>query len=476
MVEQEIKNYRGYWWLPHNPNTIISGNLCINPNKGIELDTVGSLLSIQEVLDAVDESDTDKVLLGKTVDGKAVTLIDWYHSKSNRTYSDSQLDLSISSYSAKFAIVGKRHFINKDEIIFTSAEARFNLLDEWLSVTGFNFHEKEDERGFSQFNLEYVYPNKLEFYIDDISSTFSTNYFFNTQYSNLNWRLSHKSFLKLTPDKSESLDWYMKQFYEIQKLLTIMTGFPVDPIAFRGYGIDININKEQKIQEEFEIYLQTHNNFNDNFENYPTQLLLTVPHLRSQLSVIVNNWFRKAEILAPAITLYVATISTRLGYAEFQLLNYAQALEALHRRVFGGQYMSDEEYTPISTILIDNIPNNLSKSHRDSLKSRLKYANEFSQRKRIKELLDQVWENCLTHFIHNKNEFIDQVISTRNYLIHYDESSASKAVFGSEIFYLAQRLKILLLTHILINIGNPQESVYLAIKGFEPFQYLKKRN
>ncbi|MDJ0798723.1 MAG: hypothetical protein QNJ51_18205 [Calothrix sp. MO_167.B12] len=506
MDVHETKIYRGYWWLPNNPSVTISGNLCIDINKGIELETIGSLLSEQEIFDAGYDSSPYEILLGKTVDGKAITLIDWHHSNSSFTYSNSPLDLSVALYRAKFAIVGKRHFIKKDEIKFTSAEVRFSLLDEWLSITGFNLPKEVSEGniqfwqiyllrlalesrsyslmryaffklgGSDKFYLEYSSPEKITFRIDYINTHFSTNYFFKIHQSYLNWQLKQKSFLKLIPDNSQSINWYMKQFYSLQKLLTVMTGFPVEQIVFLGYGNDIQIDKNAKTKEIFEIYLRTHSNFKDSIEKSPTQLLFTVPCLSTQLSLVVNNWFKKSEILDPVINLYVATLSTHLVYAEFQLLNYAQALEAFHLRVIGGKYMSDVEYESICNILTKQIPPEINKDHQQSLKNRLKYGNYFSQRKRIKELLEEVWDDCLNKFINNKTRFIEEVISTRNYLIHYDESSASKAVVGNEIFYLAQRLKVLLLTHILIQIGIPKYNVYKAIKRFEPFNYLKSRN
>jgi hypothetical protein len=169
----------------------------------------------------------------------------------------------------------------------------------------------------------------------------------------------------------------------------------------------------------------------------------------------------------------VATLSIDLGYSEFRLLNYAQGLEALHRRVFGGKYITDDEYEPIADVLIKSIPEEVARDHRSSLEGRIKYGHEFSQRKRIKLLLDDVWTGCLDEFIEDKNTFVDKVVNTRNYLIHFDPISASKAVFGTEIFYIAERLRILLVTHILLKLDIPRENVYRAIKQFNQFTYLK---
>ncbi len=137
--------------------------------------------------------------------------------------------------------------------------------------------------------------------------------------------------------------------------------------------------------------------------------------------------------------------------------------------------MTDEEYEPVCQTLIESIPETIENSHRDSLKGRIKYGHEFSQRKRIKFLLDEVWEGGLDKFIDDKNIFINKVINTRNYLIHYDSASESKAVGGSEIHYIAERLKIILIAHILMQLGIPKENVYRDIQRFANFEYLKIR-
>ena len=86
--------------------------------------------------------------------------------------------MSISIYSARLAIVGRRHFINKDEITFTSAAVRFSLVDEWLSRSGFSYEEEVDERGCRKVSVKYACPDSINFYIDSIGAYFYTNYVF----------------------------------------------------------------------------------------------------------------------------------------------------------------------------------------------------------------------------------------------------------------------------------------------------------
>ena len=91
MDVQETKRYTGYWWLPNNPSKQVSGSLCIDPRKGVELETVGSLLS-REIFDTRHEIFSQEALLGVTTDGKAITLIDLHNTKNSSNLNSSQFD------------------------------------------------------------------------------------------------------------------------------------------------------------------------------------------------------------------------------------------------------------------------------------------------------------------------------------------------------------------------------------------------
>lgn len=473
------KKYEGYWWFPCNPDKKVTGILTINQREGIELKTVGSLLPRNAIFgDKIEELDQE-ILLGQAIDGSFITLIGTNCIHYNSSSSTSPFDLSTSTHTASLAIVGKRHFISKSEVVFNSAEVRFSPLDEWLYTSGFNSEDEYDTGGrLTNFSLEYEHPEVLEFSIDSIEAEFKTDYKFNRNYENLQYlHLQYKSFFRLTPVEPQAFNWYSNKFDSLKKFLTIMTGFPVSTCEIVGYGSEffIDSDSDTKAKEEFQIYVKVSNTFLDSTGKNPNELLINLPLLGADLSTVLNAWFQKSEILGPAVILYVATLSIDLGYSEFRLLNYAQGLEALHRRVFAGKYVSDDIYEPIANVIVESIPKEIDKDHRNSLKARIKYGNEFSQRKRIKFLLDDVWTDCLDEFIEDKNTFVDKAINTRNYLIHFDPSSASNAVFGAEIFYTAERLKILLVTHILIQLDIPRENVYRAIKQFNSFTYLKCR-
>lgn len=472
-MSTETKRYEGYWWLPEKPDKKVTGNLSINRREGIELRIISSLESQDSFFS---DRASPEIILGQAIDGNLITLINPICTNSQSNSSNFFIDLSACTYKSQIAIVGKRHFNTKEDVVFTSADIRFGLLDEWLCQSGFSDNKETNEQGhLTQYNLKYEYPEIIEFNVDSINLTIKTNYFLNRdhKYLYLKHELCHKSFFKLEPEHPQNFNWYNNIFESLRRFITVVSGFPVSITDIITYGNEYYIYDDIKTKENFNINYQLPNNFIETFDKHPGKLLTRLDHLEIELPVILNNWFEKSEILEPAIILYVATLSTDLGYSEFRLLNYAQALEALHRRVFGGKYLTDEEYKPVCQTLTNSIPESLEISHRDSLKGRIKYGHEFSQRKRIKLLLDEVWEDCLDKFIDDKNTFINKVINTRNYLIHYDSASEAKAVEGTEIFYIAERLKIILIAHILLQLGIPKKNVYRDIKRFANFEYLK---
>ncbi len=472
----ETKEYEGYWWFPSDPEKQVTGSLSINQREGIELRTIGSLLPKQAFLNGGIDHLSPGIILGQAVDGNLITLLKSNCIIQKYNSSSSLIDLSTSIYTSTFAIIGRNHFTTKNDVVFTSIDVRFSSLDEWLCKSGFNCDDEVNDKGYlTKFILEYKHPEVIEFDIASLKAKFKTNYIFCQNSDHLKWQLTHKSFLRVTPEEPQNLDWYMQKLESLRRFLTVVSGFPVSVTDIIAYRSELCMNRNTKTEEQFQIYVKRSSSLIEISGEHTTEFLINLPVLGTELATVLNSWFQKIEILDPAIILYVATLSIDLGYSEFRLLNYAQALEALHRRVFGGKYMTDEDYDPICQTLTRSIPEGVEKSHRSSLEGRIKYGHEFSQRKRIKLLLDKVWKDCLDEFIDDKNTFVDKVVNTRNYLIHFDPASASKAVFGTEIFYIAERLKILLVAHILLQLNISQENVYRAIKQFSQFAYLKHK-
>ncbi|MFI5253428.1 MAG: HEPN domain-containing protein [Bacteroidota bacterium] len=162
-------------------------------------------------------------------------------------------------------------------------------------------------------------------------------------------------------------------------------------------------------------------------------------------------------------------------YLNNKFLNYTQALESFHRLLFDGNYVKNEnEFNElIFKPLMEAIPSITTKDHKNAIIARLKYANEYSQRKRLRELLSRS-EPVMTLFIHDFNEFIEQIVSTRNHFTHFNKNSLNSNILKkSDLLYATHRLRILLETCLLQEIGLPIERIEKIYRRNDRLCYLR---
>ena len=106
-----------------------------------------------------------------------------------------------------------------------------------------------------------------------------------------------------------------------------------------------------------------------------------------------------------------------------------QAIETFNRQVFSEKYIEQEEYDDKSQKIKTNIPTEFPSDLRDALKSRIKYGNEYSLRKRIKGLFESVDQQTRLLVTEDYKSFIGKIVDTRNYFTHYDYELKSAALF-----------------------------------------------
>jgi hypothetical protein len=136
-----------------------------------------------------------------------------------------------------------------------------------------------------------------------------------------------------------------------------------------------------------------------------------------------------------------------------------QALESFHRVTKGGKYLNNDDWKPFRTTLSNAISAELDSGHRESLKSRIKYGNEYSLRKRIGELLESLNEKTLSRLSPTNKYFTGVIVDTRNYLTHYDDELKDVALKDADLYWANQRLRIFISLLLLKEIGVPEELI-----------------
>jgi hypothetical protein len=149
------------------------------------------------------------------------------------------------------------------------------------------------------------------------------------------------------------------------------------------------------------------------------EMLFSFVDIAEDFEKCLRNWFRKSEILRPVYDLYFGTLYAPSPYMEPEFLSIIQAMESYHRRIYG---------------------------------------KTLSLRKRLEETW-QKYADVMDRLIDDHNQFIDDLVNTRNYLTHYDKKKRAKAKHGRELFVLTQKVRSMLQACLLTELGLSMEMI-----------------
>ena len=360
-----------------------------------------------------------------------------------------------TDYYSQYLLIGKC-FKNMKEIVFSYCDAYFTNLEDWLVVRPFSINDFDFSK--PERVLTHKWPDSFQVRIDGIASSIETGYYFQTDGDMVKTAIwKSLAYIRITPDIKQPLEWYVDIFRKLKNFLTLLIGEPTYMTYLIGYGDNIEEMPGRYIRESVEIYL-TEKKPNMVQGIHPLKMILPYPNVRDTLEKILSNWFAKAEKLKHVFDLFFGTFYNPQMYLEFHFLGLTQAIESYHRATKSGKYMSDEKWLTYSEKLGKCIGSELKSDHRNSLKSKIKYGNEYSLRKRFGDLLRAISSDTKDVFQFDDQYFKKKVVDTRNYFTHYDDELKENCLKGYDLIMANSRLKVLLILLLLKEIGIDEEN------------------
>lgn len=174
--------------------------------------------------------------------------------------------------------------------------------------------------------------------------------------------------------------------------------------------------------------------------------------------------------LEPITTPIYLFYQNRKSYAEDVLLDGSNGIKVFHRRLRQNTVALQNEFD----LRLKNIFKYLSLEDQKFVTEKLEFGYEPSLRRRIKELLAEIDTDILSILFTGKKErkeFIDNVVNTRNYLVHHSELLKSKASKGVMLYHLSKKVNIFLILIVLKEIGFTKEELKKALSSIN---YLNK--
>lgn len=402
-----------------------------------------------------DEMRNYPAIHGVTVDSKLVSMLDAVAGGTSLSVGPAglrQRETAVSSC----AVVGGQHVV--PDTLYSEMRIRIPGLQLWLGKSGMSLQIVEPTntsgRAF-EYRIEAVPSEETSISaIEGVLGWGLDRSFGGDLVSRITVTSDARFWLR--PVKPRTIGWFFEQFGKVTTLLSFVAGSPMAPdhtagvIAASGARVEVLVGLREATHCDFKA---------------ASDFFLTRDALGIDLGLILARWFELYESVAMPSQLALSVLNSDRLWLHVEFLSLMQALEGLHRALLPGTYTSTESFEAIKRALWNAIPTDVPPDHRDSLRSRIKYGNEISLRKRLDALAQRLNESLRQQILGAVGLFPQSWVETRNYYTHWDEGSRGSVLDGPAMHRAGVRLKHLLRALYLDVAGVPQAAIQKALGG-----------
>jgi hypothetical protein len=427
---------KGKWRLPKT-NMWYDGILKFEPEDGARLEIYGTFDN-----NFLENSNQD-IIIGKT-DGGEITLVEnWFKTKKG---SEGGI---ISEYQPLFIFRGQ-HFESNELINFRKVEFSVFNLFQWLDLTGI---KTEFGNNFENFKISYKKLESIKFELnEDCKGSISCKSHFTNGGDNNRIEIEEHSEVTFNYNKKKHYEEILEDIGYFVGFITLFTfeqSYPIR-IVFKDEdyteeGVNgINIKKISCIYQ--------HTFYNNKYKiQRKHQHLIKYGEIKNEFNATIKKWYELYTQMKPIFNNMLMGFRNKNYYSIERFLDNVRALESFHRRNFSNYRLPIEEYDNIVKKILKN--DELSEQEKKWLNEKLKYGNEPSLEKRIKELASKYENKYIIDRKINTAKFRRKVVDTRNYFTHYDKSLESKVKEGKEMYLITVKIMGLLYSCILTELG-----------------------
>lgn len=434
-MEQKIEIV-GYWNISGDENNSYSGNLIIENGK-IKLNLLG----------CSDLPGGTFIIHGFSTSGKKITLYKCFAT----TRSMSFPGIPYSEITANYFIKGE-HF-TKETLEFNNAILNFSNLNEWIDIGGFTDFQNEDE-----LSVKYKTPEPITFY-----KTENVEFVFIFQSNSPLFRPTHSYIInqEILIQINHKAKFNLDDFWEY---VSILKSFLTLAYFSEPKLQEISFKKDDKFLEV--IYAGQESELKKQ-KTHRREFIFTYKNVEAEFQQIFQKWATLHEVLDPVINILLEAFGKRNIINENKFLNIIQGIETFHRRI----KKNETEEVEVHKKRISEILSECPSQHKKWLQEKLNFSNEPTLKQRLDELFETIDPVLRDHLFNIYESIITNTKNSRNYYTHYSLDLEKKALKGTELFYLTERLKVFLLILLLKETGINTDGLTKIIKESSQFLF-----
>lgn len=445
--------YKGIWFLPTSKDKRVSGILSYDTEQGSSLELFGSF---DDDFAFMPKMRNEDIIQGITSDTKQITLYKCFVSKAGgaKLVVGEESGQPSTVFTVNFIFDGV-HIDTSEEIKFQKLVSEIHNLDEWVGISGFKPSTSSDIDNWKNFELDvhYKLPEPIKFKINDhLEGQF--NFIINHPgWSRYQKEVSLKQRVEIIINSSleVSADTLLKYLFCFQNLLILALYNRTYPTSITFYNdkFSKDFGDGKLTRKKVKLYFPISNRSKSDKLKFDLDMLFCYGHIKDEFSNIVQNWYEKYDLLEPAFNLLFEQFYNNERFSENTFLNLAQAAETFHARTHNHTRMPKEDYSKMKEDILSLVPTH----YHEWLNDQFNYGNNLNLHTRLTEIVAKYSNETLDKIIGDKELFVKQVKWSRNYYTHYSSGGEKQALKGMELFYLTEKLKVLLVCTFLIEVG-----------------------
>ena len=409
----EAFEYKGYWWLPSEPDNKVAGVLSYKPGERITLELIGSFDNSEDAVISFIRKKDEAIIHGQIENAKKVTLLKCYPSGSVNLSNS----FPIIRYSCIYCFIGRLYNGMNDEGRY-KMDVHFPELSHWChpGVLHETFLEDKEHNGqIISLSFEAKMGGKLidEAELEDgIKIALKAGASLGGDHAKLNNEIGQSSWVEFSCDENITINILLSCVYKFEEFLSMATLRMAEASEITIYDEDYyqEIDEGRRIHHPI-YFISCHWRGKDTENVDSIRFLFGYDAIKEKFGDLLRTWFADRNDMYPVRNNLVDSLEKKRVFSNMDFLILARALDG---------YCIRSRY-------------------KSSISNRMKAVlDKFSDVSRIKR----------------DNINIDELIDSRDYYAHFMPRARKKNVLdGFELHALTQKVRRLVICCVLSDLG-----------------------
>jgi hypothetical protein len=445
------KEFKGVWFFPSVKDKEVKGTLSFNPEQGATLKLLGRFsdhpmeTESQEIIQGIVDYDDTEITLYKCI---------------LRFPSENNLFYSVT------CIFEGVHIDSACDLKFQEIASEIFNLEEWLGVSGFrNYFETLKKINEEEVGVIYKLPETINFQINDnLQGQFQFNIYPSS------WTPFQKEVIlkqrakivissKMEYEFSTLLD-YLINFQNFIILALYKSTYPNSITLYSDNFMETDYGDKKQKRKTIKLYYKIPNWVESKKPKESLLMLFCYEGIKDNFSTIIQNWYKRYDSCKPVFNLLFDQFINNKKVVEIKFLNLAQAMETFHAKTSDHPRIPKKDFDKRKKTILSYVP----EEHHKWIKEQ--FNNHLFLETRLNEIIEKYSNEILDKIIGDKKEFVKQIKNSRNYYTHYSPNGKKNALEGTDLFYLSEKLKIILICALLIEVGFSKEQIQMVLEQY----------